>query len=70
LPASIRTRATVTFVDENALRDALDGWRWRVALQELDNWLRDQAKYQGKSRVAIEEVRARLRFEAPRDLWE
>lgn len=27
------------------IRDALDGWKWRLAMRDLDNRLRDTTKY-------------------------
>lgn len=42
-------------------RLALDGGKWYGVACDIDQWLRDKAKYGDQKKVAIEDVRARLR---------
>lgn len=39
---------------------ALDGVKYKTAINEFDNWLRDLEKHQGISAVTISEARTKL----------
>ena len=43
--------------------DAINGSRYRAALQDFDNWLRSMIKYEDKFEIKTQEVRDRLREE-------
>lgn len=54
-------KATLTFDDSAELRLALDASRWRNAMRDLDEWLRQQAKHGTLREVEWETMRAQLR---------
>lgn len=62
-----RKRFIIEFVNEDELLDAVNGWRWRAAIEALDNWLRGLSKYDNKEMVSVQEVRERLATECPRE---
>jgi hypothetical protein len=31
--------------DRDQFQDAINGWRWKMSISELDNWLRNQIKH-------------------------
>jgi len=44
-------KVIIEFTDEEALSDAkvaLDGWKWRMSIEELDQYLRSEIKYNEK----------------------
>ena len=60
-------RVVLTYDDEagdgrDEILDAIHGWRYRAAVQALDEWLRRQGK-NGKAEVDIDDVRTRIREE-------
>lgn len=56
--------AIIKFVlpeESDAHQTALDGGKWKSALEELDQWLRGLYKYGDSKTVDIEEARAKIR---------
>ena len=57
--------------DEEGASDAINGWRWHVAVENIDRWLRDLGHYgdgssdMPRSTVSIDEVRAKIRELVP-----
>lgn len=54
-------RITMTYEmpeDQFEFMDAYKGWQWRLIVQELDEWLRREIKYQDKEH--FQEVRDEL----------
>lgn len=47
--------------EQEEFESALNGSKYKGALEDLDNWLRGLAKYQDQETVSIEEVRQKLR---------
>ena len=43
------------------LRQALDGWRWQLAMEELDQEIRNKAKWNEKYNWTDEEIRDLIR---------
>jgi len=43
------------------LRQALDGWRWQLAMEELDQEIRNKAKWSDKYDWTDEEIRDLIR---------
>ena len=43
--------------DSDEHQIALDGWKWRIAVQEIDNKLRAMLKYEEKETFDIETMR-------------
>jgi hypothetical protein len=39
-------KATLTYDDESELRDALNGFTWKMVAIDLDNWLRSKTKHE------------------------
>ena len=59
--AMIMQRLTVSWdlpEDHSEFMDAYNGWRWKLIVSELDEWLRREIKY--KDREGFQEVRERL----------
>jgi len=52
-----------TYDERQEMSDAIHGTSYAAALQSVDNWLRNLAKYESKTLIAIDDVRARLREE-------
>ena len=52
-----------TYDEREEMLGAIHGTGYASALQSLDNWLRNMAKYEGKTLVAIDDVRRVLREE-------
>lgn len=46
-------------------RDAIDGWKWKHSMRELDHWLRNEIKYNTEiseeTRDAYDSVRTKIR---------
>jgi hypothetical protein len=38
-------KATLHFDDPEELQDAIDGWKWRLAVEDLDNEMRSVLKH-------------------------
>jgi hypothetical protein len=54
----------IKFSDEDAAEDArvaLDGWKWKHAMWELDQHLRNELKYNEKLPSAVDEAYESLR---------
>jgi hypothetical protein len=54
----------IKFLDEDAAEDArvaLDGWKWKHAMWELDQHLRNELKYNEKLPSAVDEAYESLR---------
>ena len=54
-------RVTMTYEmpeDHFEFMDAYNGWRWKLLVQEFDEWLRQQIKYQDKEH--LQEARDKL----------
>jgi hypothetical protein len=57
-------KVTIEFSDEDAAEDArvaLDGWKWKHAMWELDQHLRNELKYNEKLPSAVDEAYESLR---------
>jgi len=61
-------KVIIEFTDEDAASDAqvaLDGWKWKSAIWELDQYLRAEIKYDEKLSTevieAYEELRDKIR---------
>ena len=42
-------------------QDALRGTHYRLALEELDNWLRGKSKYEEMEAIPIKDIRQKIR---------
>lgn len=58
MPHTVLVFDSVTEQEELSL--AQNGAKYKIALDDLDNWLREQWKYQNKRTVKIEDVRAKI----------
>jgi hypothetical protein len=58
-------KATITFDDENDLRTALDGYKWKLVAWDLDQEMRRLLKYDDtisdEKWHQVEELRTKLR---------
>jgi len=57
-------KVVIEFSDEDAAEDArvaLDGWKWKHAVYELDQHLRSQIKYDEKLSNEVEDAYEKLR---------
>ena len=56
-------KATLTFnlPDEwEEMSECLEGWRWKGAIWELSQWLREQRKYEERHELPTDEIEAQL----------
>lgn len=61
-------RIVLVFEGVDASEDAkaaLLAYKWQATVEDVDRWLRDLAKHEGKTSVAIDDVRDRLHEGAP-----
>jgi hypothetical protein len=59
-------KVIIEFTDEEALSDAkvaLDGWKWRMSIEELDQHLRNEVKYNESLPSEVGEAYEKLRDE-------
>jgi hypothetical protein len=49
--------------------DALNGWRYKLAINQLDEWLRSLSKHQDIEDVPVNKVRDKL-AELCNDFWD
>lgn len=54
-------KAILSFREVDELQVALDGHRWKKAMEELDEEIRDRAKYNNKYTWSDEEIRDKIR---------
>ena len=57
-------KVTIEFSDEDAAENAktaLDGWKWKHAMWELDQHLRNEIKYNEKLPSEVDEAYEKLR---------
>ena len=57
-------KVIIEFTDEDAASDAqvaLDGWKYRAAIWEIDQYLRNQVKYNEKLPSEVGEAYEKLR---------
>ena len=52
-----------TYDERQEMLDAIHGTGYGMAIVAMDHWLRNLAKYEDKTLIAIDDVRARLRQE-------
>jgi len=61
-----RMKVIIEFTDEDAASDAqvaLDGWKYRVAIWEIDQYLRNEVKYNESLPGEVGEAYEKLRDE-------
>jgi hypothetical protein len=57
-------KVIIEFSDEDAASDAqvaLEGWNWKHAMEELDQYLRNEIKYNEQLPSEVEEAYEKLR---------